>query len=108
MNDPVEQFLVTDFSSRPPPGLCQTILAETTRVLRRRRLRRRLAWAAGLAACFVAGMGTMLLWHAVALPEQRAHRLHPEKNLAAKHDESAVPSTIPEPPPSLVELEWRA
>jgi hypothetical protein len=108
MNDPVEQFLGTDFSAPAAAGLQQVVLAKTMCVLRRRHLRRRLAWAGALAACFLAGMGTMLLWHTLELPEQQAQRLHPKEDLAANQEKPAAPSAKPEPPPSLAELEWRA
>jgi hypothetical protein len=109
MNDPVEQFLASDFTEPAPPELRQAVLAGTTRVLRRRRLARRLAWATALAACFLAGMGTMLLWQTLEPSEQQAQRLPVSENVSAKQPETkAAPPTNPEPPLSLVDLEWRA
>ena len=109
MNDPVEQFLASDFTQPASPELRQAVLVTTTRVLRRRRLARRLAWATALAACFLAGMGTMLLWQTVEPSEQQVQRSPANDHLSAKQPENkAAPPTNPEPPLSLVDLEWRA
>jgi len=109
MNDPLEEFLASDFSDTTPPNLRQAVLATTTRVLRRRRLARRLAWATALAACFLAGMGTMLLWQTLEPSERQVQRSPANDHLSAKQPEkTATPPTNPEPPLSLVDLEWRA
>src|SRR5262245_63607479 len=77
MNDPpvsppddVEAFL------RPPPPfpgaerLRQSLLQETTRLVRRRRRLKRLALAGALAACYMAGVLTMRLGMASAPPPE--------------------------------------
>jgi hypothetical protein len=57
--DPLEGML----GARPLPAdaaaLRQELLAQTARVLRRRRRGRQIAWAAALAACYIAGLLTM-------------------------------------------------
>ena len=109
MNDPLEEFLASDFSDPAPTALRQAVFAATTRVLRRRRLARRLAGAAALAACFVAGMGTMILWQTQEPPEHQAqHPLATESHSVKQPEANAAPPTNPEPPLTLIELEWRA
>jgi hypothetical protein len=102
MNDPVERFLAADFVGQAPAALRQGVLAKTTRVLRRRRLVRRLGLTAALAACFLAGVGTTSLWRSLEPPGQDG------RSASATHSPPATPPTAPEPPLSLVELEWRA
>ena len=107
MSNPVEQFLGTDFAGPAPTALRQALLAKTARVLRRRRWRRRLAWAGALAACFVAGMGTMTFWRNSAPPASQEQLDSP---VAAEKEQVALVTRHArhEPPPSLLELEWRA
>jgi tetratricopeptide (TPR) repeat protein len=109
MNDPVDQFLTTDFSAASTPGLRQAVFAQTARVLRRRRVGRRLAALGALAACFLAGMATMLAWQTHESPRELAQLVPPNENHAAKQPDKPVAlSTKHEEAPSLVELEWRA
>ena len=102
MNDPLEQFLGADFNGPPPAALQQEVLAKTTHVLRRRRIVRRLAWAGAMAACFVAGMLTMLLVQGA--PQQKVEIVDPGPQAKKQEPEKK----LPEPAVSLVELEWRA
>ncbi len=102
MSDPIERFLVTDFSGATVPELRQQVLAQTTRLLWRKRLRRRLFQVGALAACFFAGMLTM---NGLMSGEGRVAS---GENIGRPPEAPAVPSTTPAPPPSLLDLEWRA
>jgi hypothetical protein len=110
MNDPIERFLSTDFNGPPSPALRQAVLAQTARSLRRRRLRRRLAMLAALAACFLAGMGTMaVVWQMAnggMSGEGRVASGEKKQNQPAKPPDAS--SIKPEASPSLIDLEWRA
>jgi hypothetical protein len=109
MNDPIERFLSADFNGPATPGLRQTVFAQTTRAFQRRRLRRRVAVLAALAACFLAGMGTTLAWQMRELPKEEAQVIAPKKNHTPKpSDPPVIASAKPAAAPSLVELEWRA
>jgi hypothetical protein len=103
MNDPVERFLNSHHAGPPLAELREAVLSKTTRILRRRLLRRRLAWAGALAACFLAGMATMFVWRSFKTSQQ------PEPSPLAKADplQKPDPATTREPP-SLVDLEWLA
>ena len=107
MHDPIDQFLAGDFTAPGPPALRQSILAQTTRALRRRRLVRRLAQAGALAACFLAGMGTMSLVSPAPMgekpPEPRIAKAEKKADLAI-----APPPVKAEAAPSIVDMEWRA
>jgi hypothetical protein len=59
--DPCDAFLDGGGLHPVNPELRQTLLQRTTGVLRWRRLRRRLALVAGLAACYLAGAATTRL-----------------------------------------------
>ena len=104
MNDPIEQFLGADYSGPAPAGLQQEVLAQTTRLLRRRRLARRLAWASALAACFVGGMATMVLVQGAAPAEVESI----EQSAHARLLEQPSPEKQPPTALTLVDLEWRA
>jgi hypothetical protein len=108
MNDPFEQFLITDFSGSAPPELRQGTLAQTLHVLRRRRRLRRLAQAGALAACFLAGMGTMLFWSSVTETERAVENRGEGPHVASMQEKPAAPLTKPKTALSLVELEWQA
>lgn len=108
MHDPIDQFLAADFTGPSAPGLRGAVLAQTTRALRRRRIARRVALVGALAACFLAGMATMLAWQMQDSPKEIARVIAPEEKPLPGPLKKAAPSTRPEPPPSLVDLEWRA
>ncbi|HKI38678.1 MAG TPA: hypothetical protein VKA46_42915 [Gemmataceae bacterium] len=73
MSDTPERDPLEDLLAPPGPidaeALRQSVLAATTRRLRRRRWQRRVALAAALAACYAAGLLTMRLL-APAFPPQ--------------------------------------
>jgi hypothetical protein len=107
MNDPVDQFLETDFTGPAPQPLHQTLLAQTTRLLQRRGRWRRLAWAGALAACFLAGMVTMALWRPAEPDLQETQRPAP-RDIPQPPEKSEPEKPTPELPASLVDLEWHA
>lgn len=80
--DPLEDFLHGTFDRAADERLRQTVLEKTSRVLRRRRLLRKLSFAAGLAACFVAGVavGSRLLETSPGVPAP-VHAVLPEKEV---------------------------
>ncbi len=101
--DPLDRLLAPP---SPPPDadvLRQRVYARTRRVLRRRRFLRQLAYSAGLAASFAAGL---LVMHVAMRPaptlDVQAH--------SANKDEPQPPVSPPTPPaeaPALAQ-EWRA
>src|SRR3954469_24078384 len=46
--------------------LCESVLAQTTAVIRKRRRLRRAGTAAALAGCYLAGVATIVLWRSGA------------------------------------------
>src|SRR5262249_47217072 len=102
MNDPLSNEAICDELLTPLPaeeasGLRRQVLERTTRALRRRRWARRLARAAALAACSLAGVLTVALRPGPAPAPQAETRPRPE----------APPQGTP-PVPSPRELEWTA
>src|SRR4051812_19936155 len=81
--------------------LRQRLLGQTTAVLRRRRRLRRLARAAGLAACYAAGLVTM---HGLA-PRPP---LPPPAEVAQQSPTPRPPAAEPVPEPPALALEWQA
>src|SRR2546430_9535193 len=59
MTDPVDDFLDRGFPAGGNDPLQAALRERTTRLLRRRRRLKRLAYLGALAACFLAGMATM-------------------------------------------------
>ena len=109
MNDPLDQFLATDFTGPITPGLRQTVFAKTARVLRRRRVARRLMWVGALAASFLAGMATMSgEGRQKSSDSQVASGEIMQKDAVKPSDTPVVPVAKAEEPTSLVDLEWRA
>lgn len=58
-NDPVERFLGTHFPGAVDGKLRQSLLAQTTQVLHRRRRWKRIGYLAALVACYLLGLATM-------------------------------------------------
>jgi hypothetical protein len=98
--DPLDRLLA------PPPlpagaaDLRQDLLGRTSRVLRRRRRLRTLAWAAALAACYGAGLWTV---RRLAAPAPR-----PGAPEVARQPDAPPPPPAPAAPPSALAVEWRA
>jgi hypothetical protein len=115
MNDPIDQFLESNVAGPAPPGLQEAVLAKTMRVVRRRRLRRRLAWAGAMAACFLTGVATVIGWQSLEGP---ARPIEKQEIVAAnRHGEPTPPAGSPDAilrslmlpaRPSALELEWQA
>jgi len=108
MNDPIDQFLQTDFTGSDPSRVREAALAQTTRLLGRRRLKRRLAWAGALAACFIAGMATMMFLQSREPSQPQALAPQKEDLQARQPPKKASPITKQEAPLSVIDMEWRA
>jgi len=118
--DPLEDLL------RPPPGspagdpLRQALLLQTRRLLGRRRRWKRLAFAAALAACYVAGMLTMRLVQVPGesdkemvnkssdLPGKKAPRPSELHQARPSPKKGRPPRVSPAAKESALALEWRA
>jgi hypothetical protein len=106
--DPFDQYLARLPVAPPTSGLKERILAKTTRVIRKRRWFRRLAVAAAMAACYVAGVLTV--WPAARHVDMARHA-----DAATSAPIAAAPRPAPQPLPtrsapavSPVQLEWQA
>jgi hypothetical protein len=102
--DPMDQYLATLPLPPSTTELKERILAKTTRVIRHRRWSRRLAVAAGMAACYVAG--ALTVWPAAR---------HVEMSTSSPAVASPRPVPQPQPSPSRPkpaqspsQLEWQA
>jgi hypothetical protein len=85
--DPLDAFcesLLSPAAAPAPAALREDLRARTTRLLRRRRRLKRLAWAAALAACYATGLLTM--------------RLLPRPTPAAPHRPEVVQQPAPQTP----------
>jgi hypothetical protein len=103
MSDAIDDFLDSGVLCKPEDSLRSALRARTTRLVRRRRRLKQLAWAGALAACFLAGMATMY----VLVPRAPAAAGSAPVTVAVKKDEMAT--TKPEPPSALdIELQARA
>src|SRR5262245_33194476 len=103
-NDSVDTSLEVCAGPVSDPPWRADLLRQTLDVLRRRRWRRRLAYAAALAACFVAGAGAMWLWRTdppAPQPIEQAQQPSSKPEPAPKSPDSA-------PTPPAVALEWQA
>ncbi len=93
--DPCEDFLQARITGCGGDQLRQSLLEETTRVLRHRRRRKQLVLIAALAACYAAGLATMRIFDSPALGDTPV----------ATGDEAPMPA--PRPPtqsePALVQ-----
>ena len=69
MNDPLDDLLAAPAARDDGAKLRQTILRRSTGVLRRRRRVKQAAWGLALAACYLAGMGTMRWFMPVPAPQ---------------------------------------
>jgi hypothetical protein len=110
--DPLDDLL----RPRPIPAddrLRQTVLFQTTRLLRRRRIRKRLLLALAMAACYAAGVLTMRFAMPPATPanpnipgQVRVPRQRkPVSDASQKRSHYRRPATAPE---DALALEWRA
>jgi hypothetical protein len=108
--DPLDDLLRPAVTAGADEALRRRLLDQTTRALRGRRRRRVVAWAAALAACYVAGVLTVY-W----LGPRRIERIEIVRNVPAP----APPLVMPQPAPvapalldakptSAVALEWKA
>src|SRR5205823_5480744 len=99
--DPVEALLAPPAAPGDGGPLRQRLLAQTTAVLRRRRRLRRLARAAGLVACYAAGL---LTTHGLA-PRPPAP---PPAEVAQQTAAPRPPTAKPALEPPALALEWQA
>src|SRR5262249_44800256 len=106
--DPLDQYLAALPLPPSPAELQEHILAKTSRVIRHRRWSRRLAVAAGMAACYVAG--GLAVW-----PATRHLDLTRHADVSTSAPIAAAPRPLPQPSPtrytptvSPVQLEWQA
>src|SRR5438094_1423332 len=102
MTDPVDDFLDRGFSAGGSDSLQSALRERTTRLLRRRRRLKRLAYLGALAACFLAGMATM---HWLTPPAPAEPTAAPPV-IAARKAEPAV--NVEPMPRNAVVLEWQA
>lgn len=103
---PVDEFLQSAPDAAPNAELRQAVFTRTTRLLRRRRWRRRVALVGALAACYLAGVLTMRL--ATPAPDQpRPERAGEAPRPPAPEDTPAVAAAVAEDHSALA-LEWRA
>ncbi len=107
MTDPIDDFLNRDFAANSASELRERILMETTRALQRRRYLARLPWAGYLAASFLAGVGTVLLWHFAQMPHGTTQNLHTTKTEAKRESPVPTPNDI-DASLTALDLEWRA
>jgi hypothetical protein len=86
-SDPIEQFLDHRFAGHTDAAFQQQLRSETTRVIRRRRIRKRLGVAAALATCYLAGIATSRLdFGMIPNPEPRTEQVF---NLSRARSESS-------------------
>ena len=82
-NDPIERFLNARLGGALNTELRQTLLAQTTRVLRRRRRLKRIGSVAALVGCYVLGLTTMHVWLATPPITTRTIVAFPDKQASA-------------------------
>src|SRR3989442_419379 len=82
--DPVERFLNAHFPGAVSVELRQTLLAQTTRILHRRRGLKRIGYAAALVGCYVLGLATVQVWLATSPRTTGAGMLLPDNQASAE------------------------
>jgi hypothetical protein len=113
MTDPIDDLLRPSAPALDDP-LRPALLLQTTRLLRRRRRLKRLAFVAVMAACYAAGVMTMRFWMAAGgaekqiaeKPLQETPRTPNRVKKLPKKEKQGVPS--PGGQESALALEWRA
>ena len=106
--DPLDALLRPISPSSSSPVWKGALLARTSRTLRWRRRGRRLSIAAGLAACYAAGLFSMLLLQAeprIVVHEKIVYR--PAETKSETQPQRETPTT-PERPLTALALEWQA
>ena len=105
--DPLDDLLRPRIPGETDESLRRRLLERTTRTLRGRRHLRIVVWAAALAACYVAGLLTML-W----LAPRQIQVVEVVKPQAPPSPSPAPPAPAPDAPPaapaSAAALEWKA
>lgn len=89
-HDPCEDLLSHAEPRPPDERFRQVLLNRTLRVLRRRRLQRRLALVASLAACYLAGLVTMHYWS----PAPQAADVPPAGLVAENQPPPGLPASV--------------
>jgi hypothetical protein len=91
--DPCADFLEEPLPAPVDAALRQRLLGQTTRILRRRKWRKRAGVAAALAACYLAGAVTVYLLHAPA-PAQTVVVTLESRSILPPRTNTATPSAL--------------
>lgn len=103
--DPLDDLLTAE-AAPASADLSERLRAETTRVVRRRRLARRLTQTAAAACLLVVALGVLWVWFAV----RTAMTPHPQARRQAPPPAPTTQETPPAPPAlkEALALEWQA
>jgi hypothetical protein len=108
--DPLDDLLRPPVAAVADEALRRRLLDQTTRALRGRRRRRVVAWAAALAACYLAGVLTVY-WLGPRRIEQVVvvqKAPTPEPVPSTPQPKPVAPAPLDAKPTSAVALEWKA
>jgi len=105
--DPLDALLRSESPSSPPIWK-DSLLARTTRTVRRRRRGRRVGILAALAACYVAGMVSMRFLRTEPAVEVRKEIVYLREQPKLEITEQPDVQPTPQAPVTALALEWQA